>query len=66
MRIWSSLRWRALARARGYRGNPRLFGVEAPLALVPSWIILGPRLACFPAAEESRRGQVSVLRRRAA
>jgi len=33
MRIWSSIRWRALALARalGYQGNPRLFGVEVPL-----------------------------------
>ncbi len=48
MRIWSSIRWRALAFARtcGYRGNPRLFGVEVPLRLVPSKVILGQLDAC--------------------
>lgn len=42
MRIWSSIRWRvlALARACGYAGNPRLFGVEVPLNLVPSKSVL--------------------------
>jgi len=56
MRIWSSLRWRALALARacGYRGNPRLFGVEVPLALVPSRIILGQLDACSYEAKEAR------------
>jgi|GEM_PF-5747067 len=70
MRIWSFLRWRALALARacGYRGNPRLFGVEVPLALVPSLIILGRLDALVAAGFDllARRGQVSVLRRRAA
>ncbi len=56
MRIWSSLRWRALALARacGYRGNPRLFGVEVPLALVPSRVILGQLDACSYEAKEAR------------
>jgi len=38
MRLLASLRWRflALARRLGYRGNPRLHGVEVPLRLVPS------------------------------
>jgi len=35
------MKWRILAMARmwGYRGDPRLFGVEVPLRLVPSVII---------------------------
>ena len=56
MRIWSSIRWRALALARacGYRGNPRLFGVEVPLRLVPSKVILGQLDACSYEAKEAR------------
>lgn len=56
MRIWSSIRWRALALARscGYRGNPRLFGVEVPLALVPSRSILGQLDALSYEAKEAR------------
>lgn len=56
MRIWSSLRWRALALARacGYQGNPRLFGVEVPLGLVPSKVILGQLDACSYEAKEAR------------
>ncbi len=49
MRIWSSLRWRALAVARacGYRGNPRLFGVEvlAALGKQDDWDLV--KLFCF-------------------
>ena len=56
MRIWSSLRWRALAVARacGYQGNPRLFGVEVPLRLVPSKVILGQLDAASYEAKEAR------------
>ena len=56
MRIWSSIRWRvlALARACGYRGNPRLFGVEVPLRLVPSKVIMGQLDACSYEAKEAR------------
>lgn len=56
MRIWSSFRWRALALARacGYRRNPRLFGVELPLALVPSKVILGQLDAQSYEAKEAR------------
>lgn len=56
MRIWSSIRWRALALARacGYRGNPRLFGIEVPLSLVPSRVILGQLDACSYEAKEAR------------
>lgn len=56
MRIWSSLRRRALAFARvcGYRGNPRLFGVEVPLRLVPSKVILGQLDAHSYEAKEAR------------
>jgi FkbM family methyltransferase len=56
MRIWSSLRWRALAVARawGYRGNPRLFGVEVPLALVPNRNVLGQLDALSYEAKEAR------------
>ena len=56
MRIWSSIRWRALAFARtcGYRGNPRLFGVEVPLRLVPSKVIMGQLDACSYEAKEAR------------
>lgn len=38
MRLLASLRWRTLAVARrlGYRGNPRLHGVEVPLGLLSS------------------------------
>jgi FkbM family methyltransferase len=56
MRIWSSIRWRALALARacGYRGNPRLFGVEVPLALVPSRNVLGQLDALSYEAKEAR------------
>jgi FkbM family methyltransferase len=56
MRIWSSFRWRALAVARacGYRGNPRLFGVEVPLALVPNRNILGQLDALSYEAKEAR------------
>ena len=41
MRIYASMKWRILAMARmwGYRGDPRLFGVEVPLRLVPSDVI---------------------------
>jgi FkbM family methyltransferase len=41
MRIYASMKWRILAMARmlGYHGDPRLFGVEVPLRLVPSVII---------------------------
>lgn len=56
MRIWSSIRWRALALARalGYQGNPRLFGVEVPLSLVPSKVILGQLDAGSYEAKEAR------------
>lgn len=56
MRIWSSIRWRVLALARscGYQGNPRLFGVEVPLQLVPSKVILGQLDACSYEAKEAR------------
>lgn len=56
MRIWSSLRWRALglARACGYRGNPKLFGVEVPLTLVPNRNILGQLDALSYEAKEAR------------
>lgn len=56
MRIWSSIRWRALALARlgGYRGDPRLFGVEVPLGLVPSKVILGQLDAGSYEAKEAR------------
>jgi FkbM family methyltransferase len=56
MRLWSSLRWRALALARagGYRGNPRLFGVEVPLTLVPNRNILGQLDALSYEAKEAR------------
>ena len=56
MRIWSSIRWRALtlARACGYRGNPCLFGVEVPLALVPNRNILGQLDALSYEAKEAR------------
>ena len=56
MRIWSSIRWRALALARacGYQGNPCLFGVEVPLGLVPSKVILGQLDACSYEAKEAR------------
>jgi len=56
MRIWSSLRWRALALARacGYRGNPRLFGVEVPLTFVPNRNILGQLDALSYEAKEAR------------
>lgn len=56
MRIWSSIRWRALALARacGYQGDPRLFGVEIPLRLVPSKVILGQLDACSYEAKEAR------------
>lgn len=56
MRIWSSIRWRALALVRscGYQGNPRLFGVEVPLQLVPSKVILGQLDACSYEAKEAR------------
>ena len=63
MRIWSSIRWRALALARacGYRGNPRLFGVEVPLRLVPSKVILGQLDACSYEAKEARFNLRSFL-----
>jgi len=56
MRIWSSIRWRILALARlcGYSGNPRLFNVEIPLALVPSKVILRQLDACSYEAKEAR------------
>lgn len=56
MRIWSSVRWRALAVARacGYRGNPRLFGVEVPIGLVPNRNILGQLDALSYEAKEAR------------
>lgn len=56
MRIWSSIRWRAiaLARACGFKGNPRLFGVEVPLRLVPSKVILGQLDAGSYEAKEAR------------
>lgn len=56
MRIWSSLRRRTLAFARvcGYQGNPRLFGVEVPLRLVPSKVILGQLDANSYEAKEAR------------
>lgn len=56
MRIWSSIRWRALAVARacGYAGNPRLFGVEVPLGLVPSKSVLGQLDAGSYEAKEAR------------
>ena len=56
MRIWSSIRWRvlALARACGYHGSPRLFGVEVPLRLVPSKVILGQLDAGSYEAKEAR------------
>jgi len=56
MRFWSSVRWRylALARACGFKGNPRLFGVEVPLQLVPSKVILRQLDACSYEAKEAR------------
>lgn len=56
MRIWSSIRWRvlALARACGYAGNPRLFGVEVPLNLVPSKSVLAQLDAGSYEAKEAR------------
>ena len=56
MRIWSSIRWRALALARhlGHRGNPRLHGVEVPLRLVPSEVILRQLDARSYEAKEAR------------
>jgi FkbM family methyltransferase len=43
-----------MARAFGYRGNPRLFGVEVPLRLVPSGIILQQLDAGSYEAKEAR------------
>ena len=43
-----------MARACGYRGNPRLFGVEVPLALVPNRNILGQLDALSYEAKEAR------------
>jgi FkbM family methyltransferase len=62
MRIWSSIRWRglALARACGYRGDPRLFGVEVPLALVPSKVVLGQLDALSYEAKEARHIQAHL------
>ncbi len=54
MRIWSSLRWWAMALARhlGHRGNPRLHGLELPLRLVPLEVILRQLDArCYKAKE---------------
>lgn len=56
MRIYASAKWRifALARACGYRGSPRLFGVEVPLRLVSSKVILGQLDAGSYEAKEAR------------
>lgn len=56
MRIIASAKWRilALARACGYRGNPRIFGVEVPLELIPSKVILGQLDAGSYEAKEAR------------
>ncbi|MEY3109357.1 MAG: hypothetical protein RLY37_1225 [Verrucomicrobiota bacterium] len=56
MRIYASLKWRILAIARtlGYRGDPELFGVEVPLRLVPSGVILQQLDAGSYEAKEAR------------
>jgi FkbM family methyltransferase len=56
MRIIASAKWRilALARACGYRGSPRVFGVEVPLRLIPSKVILGQLDAGSYEAKEAR------------
>jgi FkbM family methyltransferase len=56
MRIFTSVKWRILAIARmlGYRGNPRLFGVEVPLRLVPSQLVLRQLDAGSYEAKEAR------------
>jgi len=56
MRIYVSLKWRILAIARtlGYRGDPELFGVEVPLRLVPSGVILQQLDAGSYEAKEAR------------
>jgi FkbM family methyltransferase len=56
MRIIASAKWRilALARACGYRGSPRIFGVEVPLRLIPSKVILGQLDAGSYEAKEAR------------
>ena len=56
MRIIASVKWRllALARACGYQGNPRLFGVVVPLRLVPSKVVLGQLDAGSYEAKEAR------------
>ena len=56
MRIYASVKWRILAVARtfGYRGNPGLFGVEVPLRLVPSQLVLRQLDAGSYEAKEAR------------
>lgn len=56
MRIIATVKWRALALARacGYQGNPRLFGVEVPLHLVPSKVVLRQLDADSYEAKEAR------------
>ena len=56
MRIIASVKWRllALARACGYHGSPRLFGVVVPLRLVPSKVVLGQLDAGSYEAREAR------------
>lgn len=56
MRLYASVKWRALAIARklGYRGDPRLFGVEIPLRLVPSAVVLQQLDAGSYEAKEAR------------
>ena len=56
MRIIASVKWRllALARACGYQGSPRLFGVVVPLRLVPSKVVLGQLDAGSYEAKEAR------------
>ena len=56
MRIYASVKWRILAMARmlGYCGNPRLFGVEVPLRLVPSQLVLRQLDAGSYEAKEAR------------
>lgn len=43
-----------MARSCGYRGDPKLFGVEVPLGLVPSKTILGQLDALSYEAKEAR------------
>jgi FkbM family methyltransferase len=56
MWIYASVKRRILAmvRAVGYRGNPQLFGIEVPLRLVPSDVILQQLDAGSYEAKEAR------------